>query len=119
MGKRLRIYYMTQVETQPITFIMFVNYTNLMVESYKKYLYNRFREEYGFSGIPLVFRLKGKQRTQREKSQEAMAEHHPKRQTTHNPVVEEDNDHGDDDYVEDGDDDFFDDGDDVHESFKH
>jgi GTP-binding protein len=70
MGKRLRIYYMTQVETQPITFIMFVNYNNLMMESYKKYLYNRFREEYGFTGVPIVFRLKGKVRTKTDKKKD-------------------------------------------------
>jgi protein involved in sex pheromone biosynthesis len=31
-----------------------------MVETYKKYLINQFREEYGFAGVPLVFTLKGK-----------------------------------------------------------
>lgn len=60
MGKRLRIYYMAQVEAAPPRFILFVNYANLMVESYKKYLYNQFRETYGFTGVPILMHLKGK-----------------------------------------------------------
>ena len=60
MGKRLRVYYMAQVAVQPPKFIFFVNIPTLMTESYKKYLYNQFREKYGFSGVPLLFYLKGK-----------------------------------------------------------
>lgn len=59
-GKRLRIYYMTQVETNPPKFVLFVNKPSLMTESYKKYLVNHFREIYGFSGCPLVLELRGK-----------------------------------------------------------
>ena len=59
-GKRLRIYYMAQVETAPPKFIFFVNSAALMVDSYKKYLYNQFREEYDFTGVPLQMHLKGK-----------------------------------------------------------
>lgn len=59
-GKRLRIYYMAQVSVQPPVFVLFVNNPLLMVDSYKKYLYNQFREQYGFLGVPIVFHLKGK-----------------------------------------------------------
>jgi GTP-binding protein len=59
-GKRLRIYYMAQVDVQPPKFVLFVNNPNLMMDSYKKYLYNQFREEFGFPGVPLLFNLKGK-----------------------------------------------------------
>ncbi|MDP1879726.1 MAG: ribosome biogenesis GTPase Der [Parachlamydiaceae bacterium] len=59
-GKRLRIYYMAQVGVQPPTFILFVNHPSLMLDSYKKYLYNQFREEYGFTGAPINIFLKGK-----------------------------------------------------------
>lgn len=59
-GRRLRIYYMAQVDVQPPHFVLFVNHPELMVETYKKYLINQFREEYGFAGVPLVFTLKGK-----------------------------------------------------------
>lgn len=60
MGKRLRIYYMAQVAIQPPKFILFVNNPTLMTEAYRKYLYNQFREEYGFTGVPITLHLKGK-----------------------------------------------------------
>jgi GTP-binding protein len=59
-GKRLRIYYIAQIQINPPHFILFVNKPDLMVEPYKKYLINQFREAYGFTGVPLVFSLKGK-----------------------------------------------------------
>ena len=61
IGKRLRIYYMTQVEVNPPKFVLFVNNPTLMTESYKRYLINSFREIYGFSGCPLVLELRGKE----------------------------------------------------------
>ena len=67
MGKRLRIYYMAQVAIQPPKFILFVNHPHLMVESYRKYLYNQFREAYGFVGVPLTMHLKGKPKTKEER----------------------------------------------------
>ncbi len=60
LGKRLRIYYMTQVETNPPKFVLFVNNPTLMTDTYKKYLINNFREVYGFSGCPLSLELRGK-----------------------------------------------------------
>jgi GTP-binding protein len=65
-GKRLRIYYMAQVDIQPPKFVLFVNNPNLMMDSFKKYLYNQFREEFGFPGVPLLFNLKGKPQHKRE-----------------------------------------------------
>lgn len=59
-GKRLRIYYATQVAIEPPTFVLFINYPKLMMDSYKRYLYNQFREKYGFEGAPLFFYLKNK-----------------------------------------------------------
>jgi GTP-binding protein len=59
-GRRLRIYYLAQVGTAPPRFVLFVNHPELMVDTYKKYLINQFREAYGFLGAPLVFDLKGK-----------------------------------------------------------
>lgn len=61
IGKRLRIYYMTQVEVNPPKFVLFVNNPTLMTETYKKYLINNFRETYGFSGCPLTLELRGKE----------------------------------------------------------
>ncbi len=68
MGKRLRIYYMAQVDVQPPKFILFVNYPNLMTETYKKYLYNQFRETYAFTGVPISLYLKGKEKKERPES---------------------------------------------------
>ncbi len=64
-GKRLRIYYMAQVAIQPPKFILFVNHPGLMLESYKKYLYNQFREVYTFAGVPIIMHLKGKTKKDR------------------------------------------------------
>lgn len=61
-GKRLRIYYMAQVGIQPPKFVVFVNYPNLMTDTYKKYIYNQFREQYAFSGMPIEIYLRGKKR---------------------------------------------------------
>jgi GTP-binding protein len=62
LGKRLKIYYLTQVGKVPPKFVIFVNNPDLMTDTYKKYLINRFREEFDFSGCPLVFYLRGKGR---------------------------------------------------------
>lgn len=67
-GKRLRIYYMVQTGTQPPVFVLFVNTTKLMTDTYKKYLYNQFREEYRFSGVPIIMHLRGKKRRTEEPS---------------------------------------------------
>jgi len=61
-GRRLRIYYMTQVETNPPKFVLFVNKPTLMVEPYRKYLVNQFREMFNYSGCPLVLELRGKEK---------------------------------------------------------
>ena len=52
-GQRLRIYYATQVSTQPPTFIIFVNDPELLHFSYKRYLENRLRQAFGFEGTPI------------------------------------------------------------------
>ena len=71
-GKRLRIYYLAQVDVHPPQFVLFVNHADLMVDTYKKYLINQFRETYGFSGVPIIFNLKG--RKTREESDAAVRE---------------------------------------------
>lgn len=52
-GKRLRIYYGTQVAIEPPTFVIFVNDPDLMHFSYERYLENRIREAFDFSGTPI------------------------------------------------------------------
>ena len=54
-GKRLKLYYMTQVSVKPPTFVVFVNDKSLMHFSYTRYLENRIREAFGFRGTALRF----------------------------------------------------------------
>lgn len=54
-GKRLKIYYMTQVSVKPPTFVIFVNDKELMHFSYQRYLENKIREAFGFRGTSLKF----------------------------------------------------------------
>ena len=54
-GKRLRLYYITQVAVKPPTFVIFVNDKNLMHFSYTRYIENKIREEFGFKGTSLKF----------------------------------------------------------------
>ncbi len=54
-GKRLRLYYITQVAVKPPTFVIFVNDKELMHFSYTRYLENRIRDAFGFQGTSLKF----------------------------------------------------------------
>lgn len=65
-GRRLRIYYMTQIEVNPPKFVLFVNKPTLMVEPYRKYLLNQFREVFNYSGCPLILELRGKEKPTEE-----------------------------------------------------
>jgi GTP-binding protein len=56
-GKRLKIYYATQLDNNPAKFIMFVNYPNLMQETYKKYILNNLRKSFSFLGSPIIFNI--------------------------------------------------------------
>ena len=60
-GKRLKIYYMTQVAVKPPTFVIFVNDKELMHFSYSRYLENQLRDNFKFTGtsVKFVFREKG------------------------------------------------------------
>ena len=54
-GKRLKIYYVTQVSVKPPTFVIFVNDKELAHFSYVRYLENRIRDAFGFRGTSLKF----------------------------------------------------------------
>lgn len=54
-GKRLKLFYMTQVAVKPPTFVIFVNDKELMHFSYTRYLENKIREAFGFKGTSLKF----------------------------------------------------------------
>ncbi|MBQ6680170.1 MAG: ribosome biogenesis GTPase Der [Lachnospiraceae bacterium] len=57
-GRRLKIYYATQVSVKPPTFVIFVNDKELMHFSYTRYLENRIRDAFGFHGTPLRFLIR-------------------------------------------------------------
>ena len=54
-GKRLKIFYITQVSVKPPTFVVFVNDKKLMHFSYTRYIENRIRDAFGFRGTALRF----------------------------------------------------------------
>ena len=54
-GRRLKIYYVTQQQIKPPTFVFFINDQKLMHFSYERYLENQFRKAFGFEGTPLRF----------------------------------------------------------------
>jgi GTPase len=60
-GRSLRIFYGTQVRSDPPTFMIYVNDPKLMHFTYRRYLENRVREEYKFTGTPIRFVLKGRE----------------------------------------------------------
>ena len=62
-GKRLKIYYATEVSVQPPTFVIFVNDEALVHFSYKRYMENYFRKTFGFVGTPIkiIFRTRGRE----------------------------------------------------------
>jgi GTP-binding protein len=68
-GKRLRIYYMTQVDIQPPSLVLFVNSPQLMTHTYQRYIYNQIREKFPFAGAPLKIHLKGKSKERAKKAQ--------------------------------------------------
>ena len=57
-GRRLKIYYATQQQTNPPTFVFFINDMTLMHFSYERYLENQFRKAFGFEGTPIRFILR-------------------------------------------------------------
>jgi len=60
-GRRLKIYYATQVSVKPPTFVLFVNEPELMHFSYKRYMENYIRKSFGLTATPI--RLLVRQRT--------------------------------------------------------
>lgn len=60
-GKRLKIYYMTQISVAPPTFVIFCNNAELFHFSYQRYIENCLRDTFGFAGTPikLIIRMKG------------------------------------------------------------
>lgn len=59
-GKRLKIYYITQTDVRPPSFVLFINDSELMHYSYERYLKNTLRSNFGFEGTPIRFTIKEK-----------------------------------------------------------
>jgi GTP-binding protein len=60
-NRQLKVLYATQAEVDPPTFVFFVNYPKLVHFSYQRYLENRLRRAFGFSGTPLRFVFKARE----------------------------------------------------------
>ncbi|MBK7259826.1 MAG: ribosome biogenesis GTPase Der [Ignavibacteriae bacterium] len=59
-GKEIKIKFITQVKSEPPVFAFFANEPQLIEDSYIRFLENRLREQFGFTGVPLVISLKKK-----------------------------------------------------------
>jgi len=59
-GKEVKINYVNQVKSEPPLFIFFCNFPDLIAEHYKRFIENKIREKYSFSGIPISFKFKKK-----------------------------------------------------------
>jgi GTP-binding protein len=63
-GRPLKIFYGTQVRSDPPTFLIFVNDRELVHFTYKRYLENRFREVYSFLGTPIQMVFKSRKKVE-------------------------------------------------------
>jgi GTP-binding protein len=60
-GRRFKVLYVTQAESEPPTFVFFVNDVQHVPTGYERYLENRIREAFGFEGTPLRLRFRGRE----------------------------------------------------------
>jgi len=63
-GLPVKFFYATQAATAPPTFVIFTNYPKAVPDHYARYLYNGFRERWGFVGVPLRLRFRGRKERQ-------------------------------------------------------
>ncbi|HEY1477996.1 MAG TPA: hypothetical protein VGF37_09960, partial [Chthoniobacterales bacterium] len=67
-NKRLKLLYATQVDKKsqyavvPPTFMLFVNHPELLTDDYRRYLEARIRQQNGYYGLPIIFRLRSRHR---------------------------------------------------------
>jgi GTP-binding protein len=59
-GKEIRIKYITQVKSDPPLFVFYSNHPNLIPEHYKRFIENRLRDKFGFSGVPITMSFREK-----------------------------------------------------------
>ena len=60
MNKRMRIYYMTQAQVAPPTFVLFTDRDVKMHFSFERFLANQIREAFGFIGSPIWFKIRAR-----------------------------------------------------------
>lgn len=65
-GKEVKFFYISQPYTKQPTFVIFTNYKKALKENYKKFLENKFREEFNFEGTPIKFIFRERTKTQSE-----------------------------------------------------
>ena len=58
-GKRIRMRYITQIKSRPPSFVIFTSLPNSVPESYKRYLVNGLRKDFGIIGVPIRLMLRG------------------------------------------------------------
>ncbi|MBW2730887.1 MAG: ribosome biogenesis GTPase Der [Deltaproteobacteria bacterium] len=68
-GRQVRLFYITQADTRPPTFIVHVNYVDGVTTSYRRYLQNRLRDQYKFEGVPLRIFYRARERSANKKPQ--------------------------------------------------
>lgn len=61
-GRQVKIYYGTQADTTPPEFVLFCNMARGLKETYLRYLQNGFRRRWGFTGVPVIIRVRGRSR---------------------------------------------------------
>ena len=66
MNKRVRIYYMTQAAVAPPTFVLFTDKDIKMHFSFERFLANQIRENFGFIGSPIWFKIKARNKKKQE-----------------------------------------------------
>jgi GTP-binding protein len=59
-GKEIKINYISQVKSRPPVFAFYSNFPDLIMESYKRFLENKLRQKYGFSGVPVLMSFRKK-----------------------------------------------------------
>ena len=87
-SKRVKFYYGTQVRSAPPTLLVFCNVAREIQEGYKRYMINRFREELGFTDVPLrlIFRSKEDQRKRKQEEIAKMARQYDPGARKRNPA---------------------------------
>ena len=59
-GKEIKINYVNQVKTEPPLFLFFSNFPELIPEHYRRFIENKIRDKYGFSGVPISLKFRKK-----------------------------------------------------------